>query len=118
MLNTSAEVLHLNLAIHSGRRWDTAGAYHIPVLTGVPVTPTDCPPGQIIAVARLADVVQDHPSRWYVGDGVLGWVLDAVVALPQPVPCRGAQGLWPIPEEQLRQVREQWRMAREGIACG
>lgn len=35
--------------------------------------------------------------------GPLGWYLGDVVALPEPIPCRGKQGLWrPDPEVQAR----------------
>lgn len=36
-------------------------------------------------------------SKWYMGQ--VGWVLDEVVTLPKPVPCRGAQGLWTLPAD-------------------
>lgn len=34
-------------------------------------------------------------SPWWVGP--IGWVLTDVSALPEPVPCKGAQGLWTLP---------------------
>ena len=35
--------------------------------------------------------------------------LDEVIALPTPVACRGAQGLWTVPADALAQVIEQER---------
>lgn len=60
----------------------------------------------IVAVARLADVVTEATSPWF--DGPVGWVLDDVTELPRPVPCKGAQGLWQVPEDIAGRVREQW----------
>jgi len=36
-------------------------------------------------------------SRWFTGP--YGWVLRDPVALPTPIPCRGAQGLWAVPDD-------------------
>jgi len=36
-------------------------------------------------------------SKWYMGP--VGWVLDDVVALSKPVPCKGFQGLWNLPAD-------------------
>lgn len=51
-----------------------------------------------------------HPRQsdllWYAV-GECGWVLDDVVALPEPVPCRGRQGLWPLPADVEAAVRAQ-----------
>lgn len=44
-------------------------------------------------------------SFWF--EGPVGWCLDRVIALPEPVPCRGAQGLWTLPEDAERSVRAQ-----------
>lgn len=34
------------------------------------------------------------------------WLLDDVRALAQPIPCRGALGLWTVPADIERQIRE------------
>lgn len=39
--------------------------------------------------------------------GPIGWVLADVIALPEPVPCRGAQGLWTLPDDVERRVMAQ-----------
>lgn len=36
-------------------------------------------------------------SKWWIGP--IGWVLADVTPLPKPVPCKGAQGLWTLPED-------------------
>jgi len=40
-----------------------------------------------------------------------GWQLANIIALPTPVPCKGAQGLWPLPPDVLGQVRRQIEIA-------
>ena len=79
--------------------------------------PSSVPLGAIIAVATIVNVVQteeiesqvDEIERLY-GDfsrGRFGWILEDVIALPKPIPCRGALSLWDVPEEVERQIREQ-----------
>lgn len=47
-------------------------------------------------------------SRWY--QGPIGWIVVNRIALPKPVPCRGAQGLWTLPPDVeaavMRQIGE------------
>jgi hypothetical protein len=87
----------------------------------------DLPLGSIIAVARLDFVgpIENHgPDGWhidrhdergrYIGhrlvsdqerafgnydEGRFGWVFTSVARLPEPIPCRGALGLWDVPPE-------------------
>ncbi len=61
--------------------------------------PADLPRGAIVAVARVTGCTRGGALRgaandeyWWVGP--VGWLLDDVVVLPTPVPCKGAQGLW------------------------
>jgi hypothetical protein len=55
--------------------------------------------------ARMTGVVTESADPWFTGP--YGWTLDDVVALPAPVPCRGAQGLWPVPDDVAALVIEQ-----------
>ena len=68
-----------------------------------------CVPG-IYAVARVLDVVTASDDLWFTGP--FGWVLGDFTALEPPVPCKGAQGLWYVPQEALALVRERWKLAR------
>lgn len=94
------------------------------------VEPHECPPGfrsgwyrlsritsAVIGVATVVDLIdpESHgtcPSElpadqriWFFGP--IGYVLRDVVALPQPVPCRGYQGFWTLPQDVERDVRVQ-----------
>lgn len=70
------------------------------------------PLGQIIATARLVNVKPTQPydddeafletDECAFGDytpGRFAWLLDDVAALPVPIPCRGALGLWEVPAQ-------------------
>lgn len=70
------------------------------------------PFGAIVATAKLVDCVPSNSwklhnmssSNFYLGDfspGRFAWLLEDVVALPEPIPYRGAQGLFEIPDEVL-----------------
>lgn len=81
-------------------------AYH--ERTGLDVKVSDTLTPGLVAVARLAGVVRASDSPWFYGP--IGWRLADVFTLPSPVPCRGAQGLWDVPENALAEVlRQGWR---------
>lgn len=77
----------------------------------VRLNPSDelLPLGAIVAVARLDGcyrVDQVEPSEYEAawGDFSVGrycWMLSHVVALPKPIPYRGQQGLFEIPDDLL-----------------
>ena len=90
------------------------GHYYQPnIIPGVSPQPTAenvrlfCPTG-IVAVARLAGVVQDSASPWAAA-GQFHWQLADVITLPEPVVHKGAQGLWQIEPAALEQVRAGWK---------
>lgn len=98
---------------------------------GTPFTPAQVLPlGAIVAVASLYHVgkiarnregaVYIDPKDWTVsseqelafGDytpGRYGWVLTNVHQLKEPIPCRGALGVWDVPAEIERQLPEVYR---------
>lgn len=51
----------------------------------------------IVATAVLERVVTESDSPWFFGP--YGWVLSDVITLTEPVHCKGAQGLWRLPED-------------------
>lgn len=64
----------------------------------------------IVAVAKYQDAFRAplEPQRcrpWQApsqaGYPCFGWLLTDVVTLPDPVPCKGKQGLWDVPAELL-----------------
>ena len=68
--------------------------------------------GAVVGVARLAGVEDEAPEDEAYWCGPWGWRLDEVRAI-EPVPCKGAQGLWTLPPEVLATVRERWAAAKE-----
>jgi hypothetical protein len=59
--------------------------------------------GAILGVVEVLDVVRKSDSKWFVGPQ--GLVLGRRKALPQPVPAKGAQGFWRVPEDVMAQIR-------------
>lgn len=124
-------ILGQYIAIHAGKTWDYDGAKRI--IEAHPEMPgsAGAHPLGIVGVARVAEAIDyeamrdgydgdpgtelpaglswDHHGRWMFGPWC--WVLDDVVAI-DPVPSRGAQGLWPLPDDVLATVRERWQAAR------
>ncbi|MVN88312.1 hypothetical protein GO986_16320 [Deinococcus sp. HMF7620] len=62
----------------------------------------------IVAVAQLAAVTQASTSAW-AARGQYHWLLEDVLTLPEPIPHKGAQGLWPLEPEKLTKVRAAWK---------
>ena len=122
------------LAIHASKTWsDELAALCIDdtfarVLVGAGITHTlDLPRGAIVAVGNLhkvGEILRRRDGAVMVrgqelpitgdeldfGDytaGRYGWVMTNVHPLPEPVPCRGALGLWGVPFDVERQIRRQ-----------
>lgn len=120
------------IAIHAGKTFDKDGAAWIEETFGVRVPPPEDHPRGIIGTVRVAGM-RDHsgaiwwrkpsegePSfvtlkrgaplppgthdggKWFVG--ACGWLLDEPIALPTPIGCKGAQGLWDAPPAALIQI--------------
>ena len=115
------------IAIHAGK-----GTQYLDRLTLM----RDYACGCIVAVGRLVNVYslvdlhsfgretiiyRNKVERITVGnildhkhtEGPVCLVLASVVALDKPVPCRGNQGLWDVPELAERMVREQVERSEE-----
>lgn len=97
---------------HAGPCDNTRGWWHLAEITSAVIG--------VATVDRVLDpracgIYPDHPDaaaalppdqrRWFFGP--LGYVLRDVIALPEPVPCRGWQGFWTLPDELERQVTAQ-----------
>lgn len=118
------------LAIHAGRgvEWDARPAAWtaagLAFYDGGPrkAWRDSLPLGVVIAVADLTDI---HPryrvcnpggpvtvctpwSAW----GQCHWVLGSVRPLAEPVPCKGALGLWRLPPDAEKAVRERLEVSR------
>lgn len=122
------EIIGAPLAIHAGKTFDDEGARWIACDLGLSVPPRYAHPEGIVGVVTVLDVLDEsdlytaqtmldrYPGqeRWFFGP--FGWVLADVLRLAKPVPCRGMQGLWTLPDvvhrEVARQVGEQMERRR------
>ena len=94
------------IAIHAGRTFREDAADWLAARTGRMLTRQNVPLGAVVALARVVEVVQEHPGDpWFVGP--YGWVLGEVMALT-PVPCRGHQQLWKLSAKVRAEVETQW----------
>ena len=76
--------IHAAVKVDTSDEATTAARRH-----GVTVTAGGC----LLGYVTLADVVRDHKSVWAL-DEHYHWVLTDPVRLVEPVPVRGAQGVW------------------------
>lgn len=96
-----------------------------------PLEAFDLPTGAILAVGRL---VSSSPTLMWIGSGLTplerefgdfssgryGWEFADVVVLPEPVPCRGALGIWgvrPDVEQLVHAELAKVTRRREEAAC-
>jgi hypothetical protein len=65
----------------------------------------------ICGVARVVDIVTQSRSKWFwhpEDDTVnYGWILAEATALKDPIPCKGALGLWDVPPQIARKIQQQ-----------
>ena len=105
-----ARLIGNRLAIHAGLKYDKQAVYDM-VRLGLYMPPSEkmSPKSAIVGVvtvvsAEVADI-PDGQDVWYAGD--VPWILGDVVALREPVPCKGRQGLWRVPADVAGAVLEQ-----------
>lgn len=102
------------IAIHGGKKWDDGYADMVADIMHLDELPPAARDTGIVGLARVTGYVTESDDPWYI-PGQYGWTLDQVAAFSEPVPCRGAQGLWRVPDEIRSQVlnRARWAAARQ-----
>ena len=97
-----------HVAIHAGLRYHQPHADFIAELLGRAVpTKKELPGGAILCIARLDGVVEQSDDDWFMGK--YGWILKDVVKLPEPVPHKGAMGMWRIDKDIRKKI---WKFYR------
>jgi len=95
------------IAIHAGKRLDQEAVGALGERFQMPASFTH---GAVESVGTLlgwtGSISEDHPQLYWF-DGPYCWVFGDVVALPSPIACRGAQGLWTLSEGVESAVRGQ-----------
>ena len=102
------------IVIHAGIKYHREHADQIWEVFEEETPPRDqLPAGALVAVVDVVGCIDGEnedaaphelaESPWFTGP--YGWVLENVRKLPEPVPCKGALGLWWIPAEQEAAVR-------------
>jgi hypothetical protein len=97
------------IAVHAGKKWDDRYAAMVTRLTGVYQPPYVRDGGLVglmlltgrVFTERCPPVVSHENGAprlnpWYAGP--FGYEIKHAVEFGRPIPCRGAQGWWPVPE--------------------
>jgi hypothetical protein len=74
------------------------------------ITDDDLPRGAIVALAKIGDVLEPGAQTPWKLTFSAALALSPVVVLPEPIPCKGKQGLWTPPpniQERLRAALEE-----------
>lgn len=102
------------LALHAGKRFDAEAAEDMrngdftDAGAAVPIRSDDHPHSVIVALARLAgcrkkeSIFRKRGEEWHFGPYC--WELDEIRVFVEPVPCKGAQGLWRLPADVFTAV--------------
>lgn len=95
--------------LHAGRSWDDAGTARLSALG----CQHEAVSSAIVALVYLNGVCVAEPKMGggcdcgeWAADGQYHWSLEIVRVLPEPVRCRGYQGLW-HPEPHLVELLDQ-----------
>ena len=105
------------IAIHAGvrgvhaavtsPRWDELRAFHDTLrvigVSGCASNAEDIR-GHIVQLARFGNPTQNSGSKWAAGDGQWFWPIVERAEIG-PVKCKGAQGLWDVPEDVMQDIR-------------
>ena len=106
------EMIDQQIALHAAKSFDDKRGYHGMTPTGfllshgfinMPQRKRSFQNSAIVGVATIdrivtkPDSLPDNQKRWFFGE--YGWVLTNVICLPDPIPCRGFQGLWGLPAD-------------------
>ena len=96
------------VAIHSSAKFDYVEWLMFKLFLrerSIPITPPEAHrksasraeylTGAILGIVEIVDCVQKSASPWFMGE--YGFVLANPIALPEPIPCKGARGFWDIP---------------------
>lgn len=99
------------LAIHAAKRWQTAEQYFAAQEYQIGRLPRDIPLGVIVATCTLMGCRRTEDVEHQVTEieriygnyapGRFAWFLTDIVALPAPIPFKGAQGFFNVPDELL-----------------
>ncbi len=102
------------IAIHAAKRWTRdEREFWEDCCEANRALPKDLPLGAIVAVGNLSIVLPTEAllgggrvslleEGWgNYGPGRFGWMFDSVVALPAPIPYKGQQGFFDVPDEVL-----------------
>lgn len=63
--------------------------------------------GKIVGMVDVVDCVTSSDSPWFFGE--FGFTLANPRPLPEPAPCRGMLGFFPVPPDVLERVHAQLR---------
>jgi len=99
-------IIGARIALHASKMADPGSAgeiKRIAKLSSKKMLEIDAPLGAILATARVEGFCTQSDSRWFAGP--YGWILKDVYVLQEPYPCKGALGLWDVPQEIARDIR-------------
>lgn len=127
------------LAIHGGKRYDAEGDAYVCKQLGLERLPPEAHAQGLLGIVRpernieacidreadctcdfciaaeTCSVARDQVVQggWFFGP--YGWVFREQVEFREPVPCRGAQGLWVVPPDVTVLVRQRFQEARRAL---
>jgi hypothetical protein len=100
------------MAIHAAKRWTADEREFHAIEHEAGNMPATLPLGAIVAIGRLVDCrrtealvhgLSEREEGWgNYGPNRFGWIFEDIAPLPEPIPFKGLQGLFDVPDEVLR----------------
>jgi hypothetical protein len=90
------------MALHAGLKYDEYGARWMKENSLYKPLPPDESPTGIVGIIVFDKVYHEKnppDDPWFFGP--YGWHIGKVMALDNPIPCTGKQGLWNVPEDVM-----------------
>lgn len=112
-----AKIIGKRTFIHSTKvRPELADCAAVSKLTGVPQSevlqwPTGSVVGSVAVIGCITDPQNLSPAAQAWWAGPRAWLLEKPKAMVEPLPMKGAQGLWPVPDLALTELSQarRWR---------
>lgn len=111
-------VIRTRIALHASKKKDDI--WRASEIAGFKLQASNMPVGAIVATAIVRGWCHSQRRgkldgcqlKWFVGP--YGWILEDVRKLARPVECRGYLKLWDVPEDVVRQMKGEGRIAPSG----
>jgi hypothetical protein len=93
------------VVVHAGKKWSDTYANAVGRIMGVTEVGFVEGGGLVGLMLLTGRVFDRHEDPWF--SGPYGYEIKRAIAFDEPIPCRGLQGFWPVPDSIVWDKRVQ-----------